>query len=308
MYFIILEGSVEVITTRFFKAILSLENEYVYWPGTEAKKIIKDANESFLGFPDCLGFIDGTHIFLDSAPTWRRDEFYCRKGAYSIQTMAICDHKRRIRYLETGFFGSSHDMRVLNESDFGQNPTKYCIGNEYILGDGGYSAFHYLVPVSKKPRNGTTADDDQRFNTYISQMRIKIEHAFGILKARFQSLKQLRLQITSKEDVAFASAWIRVCVILNNFLINRSQDSMTMKLEKKFAKKEHERLRKLDEATPNTGDCENEDDEENTLLAELYCTETGKEKYATIKKIVLEEMDRREAVYRDQARRRRADN
>lgn len=279
-----LVGSIQNFTTRFFKVILSMEDQFTYWPTTEEKELIKSVNKAYLGFPDCIGFIDGTHIFLEEAPTWRRDEFYCRKGGYSIQTMAICDHRRRIRYVETGYFGSSHDMRVLNESDLGQNPSKYCVDDEYVLGDGGYSASRYLVPVSKKPKNGVTGDEDQQFNTYISQMRIKIEHAFGILKSRFQSLKQLRLKVESKEDIKYASAWIRVCIALNNFLINRNDDSLTAKLEKKFVEKE-------------AGVLHEQEDVEPSLSDDIYvATETGKKKYEAIRKVVMEDMRRRKEL------------
>lgn len=284
-----IEGAVVAFTTRFFKVILSMEDQFVSWPSPEEKVVIKTINQSYLGFPDCLGFIDGTHICLEDAPVWRENEFYNRKGSHSIQTMAICDHKRRIRYVETGYFGSSHDMRVLAESDMGKNPSKYCVGNEYVLGDGGYSPTNYLVPVSKKPRNGTTADDDQQFNTYISQMRIKIEHAFGILKARFQSLKQLRLKIKSKDDVVYASGWIRVCIALNNFLIDRESDSFTAILEKQFAEKERLELQQLEDGVQSSSD----ETSNNTDV-----TESGKEKYQAIKNIVLEEMKQRKEMRR----------
>ncbi|OAD75786.1 hypothetical protein PHYBLDRAFT_94076, partial [Phycomyces blakesleeanus NRRL 1555(-)] len=98
-------------------------------------------------------------------------------------------------------------------------PERFFSDDEYVLADAGYKATNYIVPIKKKPRNSELSLADQEFNTKISSMRVKIEHAFGILKERFYSLKSIPVRIKRKEDVVKVNAWIRVCVALNNFLM-----------------------------------------------------------------------------------------
>lgn len=272
----------DVFTSRFFQVLLSLEKKYVYWPNAEEKEQIKTENQSYLGFPDCLGFMDGTQIYFGNPPKYERHEFETEPGQYSMQVMAICDHKRRFRYLETGHFGSSNDMQVLNESLFKKEIDRYFDDNEYVLGDNHYnSRYPFLVPVSKG------SEDNRRFDHYILQMQIKIEHAIDMLKTRFPSLHKLRLLIRVKEDIRYASGWVRVCATLNNFLISRKEDSLTVLLEKQYDEKEKLVRARLEEAMCTPPD----DKRENTSLWNKE--DAGKTKYDTIKSIVLDEMKRR---------------
>ncbi|KIJ58573.1 hypothetical protein HYDPIDRAFT_102367, partial [Hydnomerulius pinastri MD-312] len=45
------------------------------------------------------------------------------------------------------------------------------------------------------------------------------EHAFAALKGRFQSLRELRLQIQTEKDVHIAVYWVMCCLILHNMII-----------------------------------------------------------------------------------------
>lgn len=111
--------------------------------------------------------------------------------------MTICEDKRRIRLFESGFPGSSHDMKLLAKSNFVKTIGNKVSDGQYVLGDAEFSQFNYLVPVSKKPKNNEPTKEDVTFNNHISRLRVRIEHAFGILKERFQSLKELRILIRS---------------------------------------------------------------------------------------------------------------
>jgi hypothetical protein len=50
-------------------------------------------------------------------------------------------------------------------------------------------------------------------------MRPQVEHANGVIKARFGSLKGIPIDIRAKEDHGRCSAWITACVVLHNVLI-----------------------------------------------------------------------------------------
>ena len=46
-----------------------------------------------------------------------------------------------------------------------------------------------------------------------------MEHANGVIKARWGSLKKMPIDIRSDEDVPRCSNWITSCVVLHNLLI-----------------------------------------------------------------------------------------
>ena len=47
----------------------------------------------------------------------------------------------------------------------------------------------------------------------------QVEHANGVIKARWGSLKRMPIDIRSDEDVPRCSNWITSCVVLHNLLI-----------------------------------------------------------------------------------------
>lgn len=56
------------------------------------------------------------------------------------------------------------------------------------------------------------------FNYYLSRIRIQSEYAISYLKGRFQSLKELRIQILNPQDLAYATLWINYYIILHAFV------------------------------------------------------------------------------------------
>lgn len=116
--------------------------------------------------------------------------------------------------------GSAHDSRVFALSELGTNPSKYFQGREYLLADSGYPCLPTIVPIYKCPRNRALSASKVAFNNGVSRARVRIEHVFGRIKARFQSLRGLRLDIRDGDYYHLrASLWIRVCFILYNISI-----------------------------------------------------------------------------------------
>ncbi|OAD67097.1 hypothetical protein PHYBLDRAFT_118674 [Phycomyces blakesleeanus NRRL 1555(-)] len=138
-----------------------------------------------------------------------------------------------------------NDARVFEESTMGSDPNNFFSGDQYVLADASYIPKTYVVPVIKKPKNKELCDADKAFNSYIAMMRIKIEHAFGILKARFCSLKRLPIKIRSRKDMNMVNSWIRVCVVLHNFLIDQTDDMMTMTMKISWEKREKEEIERI---------------------------------------------------------------
>ena len=83
----------------------------------------------------------------------------------------------------------------------------------YVVGDNAYTPTeHVLVPFS-----GSEKDDHDKdcYNFYLSQMRIRIEMAFGRLVSKWRVLKS-PLNVALKN----ATRMIYCCTILHNFCIS----------------------------------------------------------------------------------------
>ncbi|KAM7181774.1 uncharacterized protein RBU57_000416 [Macrochelys suwanniensis] len=68
-----------------------------------------------MGFPNCGGAIDGTHIPI-SAPDHQASEYINRKGYFSIVLQALVDHKGRFTNINVGWPGKVHDARIFRNS------------------------------------------------------------------------------------------------------------------------------------------------------------------------------------------------
>ena len=66
--------------------------------------------------PQCGGAIDGTHILI-IAPKDHPLDYWNRKQFHSIVMQAVVDHQYRFMDIYIGWPGSTHDARVLANSD-----------------------------------------------------------------------------------------------------------------------------------------------------------------------------------------------
>lgn len=97
------------------------------------------------------------------------------------------------------------------------SPELYFSPGEYLLGDKAYTLTKYMMTPYKSP--AAERADNKRFNRCLSNIRVDIEHAFGILKGRWYSLNSLRVRLTTQRRYEFAIRWIMACVILHNLTI-----------------------------------------------------------------------------------------
>ena len=66
-------------------------------------------------FNNCIGAIDGTHVHC-VVPNDMFVQHMCRKGITTQNVMACCDFDMRFTFVNAGWPGSVHDMRVFNDS------------------------------------------------------------------------------------------------------------------------------------------------------------------------------------------------
>ncbi|OXA53469.1 putative nuclease HARBI1 [Folsomia candida] len=225
-------GSVNNYTNRIIEGLLAISNDWIRWPNESERRRIGD--EMFQnGLPKCVGFVDGSHVPFFKAPIEEKETYWSRKKEYSIQFQIICDPNRIIRHFYTGYPGSVHDAKVFGACDIAKNPRNFFSPGEYIIGDSAYPKSETLI-VPYKRRQGQLTQTQRAFNKYISSHRIAVEHTIGLLKGRFQSLKQIRIQIDRDGHIK-CCRWIKACIVLHNILMRKDPwtelDEMVMEAD-----------------------------------------------------------------------------
>ncbi|VEN56256.1 unnamed protein product [Callosobruchus maculatus] len=150
--------------TRFLN---NLSPSIIKWPDQAEKNIIEQ-NFREKGFPGIIGAIDGCHIKIDK-PDNDPDSYINRKGFYSIQMQAVCDHRRKIIDLFVGYPGSVHDSRVFRNSPLKLSQQKQKCAPYYLLADSGYPLQkHVLTPYRDR---GNLNRYQNNFNVKLSRNR-----------------------------------------------------------------------------------------------------------------------------------------
>lgn len=207
------EGSVHNYTWECILAIADLSTELIEWPNEERKAEIRDWFKVEKGFPNAIGAVDGVPFPLESAPSSNPHRWVTRKCNYAMGATAVCDHVGRFTFVRTGYVGKMHDSAAYKATPLFMEPILFFHLNEYLLADAAYALTPTVIPRYKN------ADGDEAsFNIYHGSARVVIEHAFGMLKLKFQSLQNIPVKIRSRSDAWKASRWIIACFVLHNFI------------------------------------------------------------------------------------------
>ncbi|KAE9057124.1 hypothetical protein PF010_g31497, partial [Phytophthora fragariae] len=91
--------------------------------------------------------------------------------------------------------------------------------NEYILGDSAFQASPVMIPGFKKPAGGIMGPTHAYFNTKLAKARIKLKHCIGLIKTRFQWLKDIRLMLNKRRHLRKIIRYVTCACILHNLLI-----------------------------------------------------------------------------------------
>ena len=79
-----------------------------------------------------------------------------------------------------------------------------------------YASGKYVVPAYQNVFSNNQVKTN--FNYHLAQSQVWIEHAIGVLKGRWASLREMQNQLQNPKDMKFLINWIITCVILHNLL------------------------------------------------------------------------------------------
>lgn len=169
-------------------ALQTRVGHYVSFPlNRQRVETVKQQFFDMGGFPNVLACVDGTHIPI-MQPSEREWEYVNRKGVHSINIQIMCDSELNIVNYVVKWPGSTHDSRILTQSEIYrhfENNDRNCI----ILGDSGYPLKSWLMVPFLNP----TTEPERQFNRAQRSTRNTVERCIGILKKRFACLNKLRM-------------------------------------------------------------------------------------------------------------------
>ncbi|OWZ04612.1 hypothetical protein PHMEG_00023454 [Phytophthora megakarya] len=180
-------GSVVIYTARVVSALNKVRSKWISWP-SRARRHEISAVMAAEGFPGCVGFIDGTTLPLSQRPAVDGSSYWDRKKIYSVSMQVVCDSDKRITAVHCGCPGSCADSNVFKRMSLYRESVKYFDDSEYLLTDSAYPLLQNVLPAYKSP----FTPDNGEFNNYLAMSRVRNEHAIGILKGRWSSLRELR--------------------------------------------------------------------------------------------------------------------
>ena len=96
---------------------------------------IRDNTLRFPFFADCIGALDGSHIPA-IVPAEEQELFRNRKKVISQNVLGVCNFDLTFSYALTGWEGSAHDGKVLNDA---KTKGLFQFPGKYFLGDAGYA-------------------------------------------------------------------------------------------------------------------------------------------------------------------------
>ncbi|XP_021824394.1 uncharacterized protein LOC110765565 [Prunus avium] len=160
---------------RVLKALNTLAPEMLAKPRSEVPAKIRESTRFYPYFKDCIGAIDGTHI-----PTMVKgcviSSYRNRHGKISQNVLAACNFDLEFIYMLSGWEGSAHDSKVLNDALSRRNGLKVPQENE---------------SSSSSPLPGSEGDNvEQVFETQEQQRENANEWRVGIASDMWRNAMQ----------------------------------------------------------------------------------------------------------------------
>jgi DDE superfamily endonuclease len=205
----------------FLVAVNSTPELNLVFPQTDAE--IKKASEDFKTrsksgiIAGCVGCIDGylatiTKPRLDECNRNPQAYFSGHYGVYGLNVQAVCDYRSRFTYFAVVAPGKCSDQVAFERTSLPELMKAFPVG-AYLVGDAAYSVSEkMIVPFTGTQRTNPCND---AHNFYLSQLRIRIEMAFGLMTNKWRILRA-----PLQTGLAKSSEVLECCSRLHNFCID----------------------------------------------------------------------------------------
>ncbi|XP_062325746.1 putative nuclease HARBI1 [Osmerus eperlanus] len=187
-------------------ALAQLLNTFVVFPGHLPMQAIKEGFYYIAGFPRVIGAIDCTHIPIAASLGENEGDYINRRSfIHCINVQMTCDHQYLLTSIEAKWPGSVHYSRIFRDSALCHR-LEQGLFSGFLVGDRGYACQPFLMTPYPDPNTRPQT----AFNVALNRTRVKIEMTFGIIKARFNCLRGLRVAPDRACQIVTA------CVVLHN--------------------------------------------------------------------------------------------
>jgi hypothetical protein len=217
------KNSVKRVIRMLFEAILGCDDLALKLPETaeEYRELADDFNERSGAnniYYGVIGTLDGwlCHTYAPHIKH-QRNYFSGHYQLFGLNVQAICDAHLGFIYLSVAGPGGMNDVRAIRKCTelnrfIAAMPEEY-----FLLGDNAYGLSEkILIPFSGSQKNVVEND---AYNYYLSQLRIRIEQAFGLLTTKWRIFRApIAATLATTSDI------INVASRLHNFVIDEDGD------------------------------------------------------------------------------------
>lgn len=177
------------------------------------------------GFPNCIGSIDGKHVYM-KCPNNSGTLHFCYKQRFSIVLLAIVDPDYKFITIDVGSYEKDSDSTIFQRCSFYQKlvenqlnisgpkplPGRQPQTPHVFIGDRGFKLEPFLMRLF--PNDAAIQDKRKlKFNKRLSSARRIVESSFGILVQKWRCfLKPFEVNVDTVVDV------VKAACCLHNFL------------------------------------------------------------------------------------------
>ena len=225
------KSTVHGILRQVCSAISLNFGHLIAWPVGRRLARVTAAFQAKQGLPNCIGAIDGTHVYIAAPPnSIVAADHRNRNKSFSILLQAVVDSKCYFTSVNTGPPGSLHDSAHFKSTELYRKVEMGVMGGfhddpmtwpatlpfpPYIVADRGYPLLSWCItPYKKGPMGMPITNEETWFNRKHSSTHMSVERGFGILKARFKEIGG-----KSSLKLEFLPTVVHTCCVLHNILL-----------------------------------------------------------------------------------------
>ena len=237
------KSTVHGILRQVCTAISNNFGHLIAWPAGRRLARVTTAFQAKQWLPNCIGAIDGTHIYISAPPnSIAAADHRNRYKSFSILLQGVVDSRCCFTSVNTGPPGSLHDSAHFKSTELYRKVEEGVMGGfhddpmtlpaslpfpPYIVADRGYPLLSWCItPFKMGPMGSPLTNEEVWFNRKHSSTRMSIERGFGILKARF---KEIGGKSSLKLD--FMPTVVHTCCVLYNMLLSSKDRTLDQVLE-----------------------------------------------------------------------------